>query len=189
LVPDPEEKKLLSLSDSELMALVRKGSRSAFARILKRYERRILNFFRHLGVVNDVEDLAQETFLRLYKYRKRYREKAPFGTFLFRLASQVHLDYLRKKKRSVAAVQLSEDSGFNSSVELEAEEEVEKALRRLSEPLRSVVVLRVFQNFSYEEVAEILSIPVGTAKSRMFHALRVLREYFESRELKDSKPR
>ncbi len=171
-------------ADRLLMAGVRRGDQLAFAELVRRYQQSLVNFFRRVGVLNDAEDLAQETFLRVYRYRRRYKPVAPFRAFLFRLADQVHIDYLRRQSRRPAAVGLeTEPSGAPWVGADEGLEEVERALRRLSAPLRSVVVLRVFNELSYTEIAEALDIPVGTVKSRLFSGLRELRGYFERRAI------
>lgn len=145
-----------------------------------------MNFFRRCGVYTDAEDLVQQTFVRLYRYRDRYTVRAKLTTFLYLLAKQVWIDELRRRRRrdrlskelaaqpEPAAVPLSGAGGGHL--------DIEAALAELPAGLREVVVLGVYQGLPYEEVASILKIPVGTVKSRMFNALRMLRRMLEEPE-------
>ena len=157
------------MSDDELMAEARK------------YEQNLLNFFWRQGVSHfEGEDLVQETYLRLWNYRREYAPTAKLSTFLFLLARQVRIDALRRQTRRERR---EEDWGKEqpSAVPSAAceREDVRWAVSRLSEPLREVVELGVFQELPYAEVAEILGIPVGTVKSRMSNAIRRLKEVFD----------
>ena len=167
-------------SDVELMARVKAGDQNAFVTIVRRYQNLLLNFFRCMGVYTDAEDLAQETFVRLFKYRDRYEPRARFTTFLYLLARQVRVDMLRKTLRREAgmASYLKETENAEPKRDPPADrfDAVRRALDTLPETLRSVVVLSIYQELKYDEIAAILEIPVGTVKSRMFHALRKLRE-------------
>ena len=157
------------MSDDELMAEARK------------YEQNLLNFFWRQGVSHfEGEDLVQETYLRLWNYRREYAPTAKLSTFLFLMARQVRIDALRRQTRRERR---EEDWGKEqpSAVPSAAceREDVRWAVSRLSEPLREVVELGVFQELPYAEVAEILGIPVGTVKSRMSTAIRRLKEVFD----------
>ena len=148
----------------------------------KRYEKNLLNFFWRQGVsFSEGEDLVQETFLRLWKYRADYRPTARLTTFLFLLARQVRLDALRHDTRR----ERREERWGEARPDVQppavagVRDDVRWAVAQLSEPLREVVELGVFQDLPYAEIAEILSIPVGTVKSRMSNALRKLKEIFD----------
>ena len=177
---------LPDLDDATLMARVRDDDRDAFAVLVQRHQKMLLNFFARSGVQYDCEDLVQQTVLRLYRYRDRYVASAKFTTFLFLLARQVWIDELRRRKRQerlidgLAAEPLPEqiapeaaDAGAAGGLDLQS------ALASLPEGLRQVVELGVYQDLPYAEIAEILSIPVGTVKSRMFNALAKLRTFLE----------
>ena len=150
----------------------------------KTFEKNLLNFFWRQGVsYSEGEDLVQETFLRLWKYRAEYRPTAKLSTFLFLMARQVRLDALRHDSRKERR---EERWGKEQPVRQEppvpgVREDVRWAVGQLTEPLREVVELGVFQDLPYAEVAEILGIPVGTVKSRMSNALRKLKEIFDER--------
>ena len=173
--------------DAELMALAARGETTAFATLVDRYQNILLNFFLRRGVsYNDGQDLAQQTFLRLWNYLKKYTPQAKFTTFLFLLAGQVSVDFFRAEGRrrgleenlareAEAAAGSSPKEG-GAPADTAAGEDVRRAVARLSPALRDVVELGVFQDLPYADVGEILGIPVGTVKSRMFNALRKLKE-------------
>lgn len=178
--------------DAELMLRAGAGQREAFERLVRRHQQPLLNFFLRSGVDWDAEDLVQQTFIRLYGYRQRYRPRAKFTTFLYLLARQVWIDELRRRRRqqrlreqareqaelaAVSAPPAVADAGFS--------DELQQALDRLSPRHREVVVLGVLQELEYAEIARILKIPVGTVKSRMFNGLRDLRRLLESDEQSD----
>ena len=158
------------MSDETLMAEARK------------FEKNLLNFFWRQGVsLTEGEDLVQETYLRLWKYRREYKPTAKLSTFLFLMARQVRIDALRRRTRRENR---EEDWGKEQPMSegpkaFGVREDVRWALAKLSEPLRDVVELGVFQDLPYAEVAEILGIPVGTVKSRMHNALKELKEIFD----------
>lgn len=148
----------------------------------KKFEKVLLNFFVRHGVSHsEAEDLVQETYLRLWKYRKAYRATAKLQTFLILIARQVRIDALRRHVRR----ETREESWMAERPEKEvprtygAKEDVLWAVAQLSDPLREVVELGVFRELPYVEVGEILGIPVGTVKSRMSNALKKLKEIFD----------
>ena len=158
------------MSDEALMAEARK------------FEKKLLNFFWRQGVSpSEGEDLVQETYLRLWKYRRKYKPTAKLSTFLFLMARQVRIDAMRRQTRR----ENREESWGKEQPTSEwpkafgVREDVRWALAKLSEPLRDVIELGVFQDLPYAEVAEILGIPVGTVKSRMHNALKELKEIFD----------
>ncbi len=168
------------------MLLAGAGQREAFELLVNRHQQPLLNFFLRSGVDRDAEDLVQQTFIRLHRYRRRYRPRARFTTFLYLLARQVWIDELRRRRRlqrlrdqarqqaelAAAADTAPMDEGFS--------DELQQALDSLSPRHREVVVLGVLQELEYAEIARILKIPVGTVKSRMFNGLRDLRRHLES---------
>ena len=169
-------------SDAALMDRAAKGDEAAFAALVGKYRNVLLNFFLRKGVsYSDGQDLAQRTFLRIWRYRTKYRPQAKFTTFLFLLAGQESIDFFRAEGRRAG---LEEDLAHEAEVDADVRpasarfggEDVRRAVSRLPEGLRDVVELGVFQDLPYADVGEILGIPVGTVKSRMFNALRKLKE-------------
>ena len=148
----------------------------------KKFEKNLLNFFWRQGVSpSEGEDLVQETYLRLWKYRREYKPTAKLSTFLFLMARQVRIDALRRQTRRENREESwgKEQPTSEGPKAFGVREDVRWALAKLSEPLRDVIELGVFQDLPYAEVAEILGIPVGTVKSRMHNALKELKEIFD----------
>jgi RNA polymerase sigma-70 factor (ECF subfamily) len=179
--------RLEQMDDAGLMSRVRnEDDGEAFAVLVARHQRALLNFFARSGVQYDCEDLVQQTFLRLYRYRRRYVATAKFTTFLFLLARQVWIDELRRRRRrerlaeGLAAEphpEFAEPAGASAGAA--GDLDLARALEALPAGLRRVVELGVYQELPYAEIAEILGIPVGTVKSRMFNALAKLRALLE----------
>lgn len=181
-MPDPVQPET---EDFALMAQVREDGEPAFRRLLERHQRPLLNFFSRLGASTHGEDLAQETFIRLWNYRKKYKPSAKFTTFLYTLARHVWLDFVRRQvrfrlfaDRYRAEMPASTDGGLGR---LHRRLDIQAALDRLSPKLREVLVLAVHQGLAYEEISAILSIPVGTVKSRVSNALCALQEMFHDK--------
>ena len=147
----------------------------------RRFEKNLLNFFWRQGVsYSEGEDLVQETYLRLWKYRGEYRPTAKLSTFLFLMARQVRLDALRRDtRRELREERWGKDRPASAEPPFVGRDDVRRAVGRLSDPLREVVELGVFQDLPYAEVGKILGIPVGTVKSRMSNALKKLKEFFD----------
>jgi len=170
------------LDDILMERICRDGDERAFAELVRRFGKKLLNFFARSGVQYDAEDLVQQTFLRLYRYRDRYTRQAKVSTFLFILARQVWIDELRKRKRrerlaDAFAEEVAQHVAPSAADEVAGAGSVDlaAALAKLPEGMRQVVELGVYQDLPYAEIAAILEIPEGTVKSRMFNALAQLR--------------
>lgn len=169
-------------SDAEDVRLMLRAARDdmdAFARLVEKHRKPLLNFFARCGVERDVEDLAQLAFLKLHRVRHGYRPTAKFTTFLYLLAKQVMLDGLRAAGRRAA---LHERAGKEMETSVPApaargeKDDARLALASLSPGLRAAVVLVVMQGLAYHEAAEVLGVPTGTVKSRVNAAMRQMRE-------------
>ena len=151
----------------------------AFALLVEKHEKGLMNFFARCGVQSDVEDLAQLTFLKLHRVRRAYRPTAKFRTFLYILARQTMIDAVRAAGRRAA---LHEKAGKTVDAVVPApatrgeRQDARLALCALSPELRSAVVLVVMQGFAYNEAASVLGVPTGTVKSRVHAALGQMRE-------------
>jgi RNA polymerase sigma-70 factor (ECF subfamily) len=177
----PETDRYEQFDDRELMSLFQTGDEDAFAVIVRRYQHQLLNFFSKMGVYTcDASDLVQDTFIRLFKYRDRYKPRAKLRTFLYMIARQIWIDALRKHKRkqefATAFKEEQATKGDASAATVSTAADAVEALQRLPEAMRAVVVLNIYQRMRYKEIADVLGIAEGTVKSRMFHALRKLRE-------------
>lgn len=160
----------------------------AFAQLVARWQKPIQNLCaRMTGDPHRGEDLAQETFARLFARRKNYEPTGKFSTFLWRMALNICYDELRKLKRR-GEFSLDEHDDDSAPFDLEAggpapdsqlvegerAEAVRRALVELAEPYRVVVVLRHYEGLKFREIGDVLGIPEGTVKSRMSEALSQL---------------
>jgi RNA polymerase sigma-70 factor (ECF subfamily) len=172
-------------ADAALMLEVAAGSEQAFVELVQRHQSPLLNFFARMGVSSDGEDLVQETFVRLFRSRRQYRPTAKFTTFLYVLARHVWADRGRRVVRieRLASHLETEMEIASQAVRPGASESIDvgAALARLSPKLREVIVLNIYQGMRYQEVADVLRIPLGTVKSRLNLALRALREIVDAR--------
>jgi RNA polymerase sigma-70 factor (ECF subfamily) len=173
------------VSDFEMMERIRNGDRDAFNLLVERYRESLAAFFRRLGARHEAEDLVQETFLRVFRHRARYSPTAKFSTFLYTIARNVWTDRWRKWARwRTFREELEEERRTTPlarpyATSTGARLDIQAALAALPEKLRIVVILSIYQGLSYPEISAILKIPVGTVKSRVFHALTRLKEFFD----------
>ena len=163
------------------------GDEEAFAALFHKYKNLVYKTaYLMLGNANEAEDALQEVFLKVHKSLSTFQpSKGAFTTWLHRITVNHCLN--RRRKRRIFALSLDEISptsltSHSSSPEsqLAEEETVLQALSRLSEKLRTVVILRYYWELSYAEIAQILDIPVGTVKSRLNLALKTLRKELET---------
>ena len=180
------------VSEQELVARARAGDESAFEQLVQDNQNRIYNLtLRMTGNPDDALDMAQEAFLRAWRGLKFFKGDSAFSTWLYRLASNVCLDHLRKQKRrqNINLSQLSdeEDNGppdvpderYQPDLCLEKKslrEAVQRGLDLLSEEHRQVLVMREISGLSYQEIADVLDLEAGTVKSRINRARLALRK-------------
>ena len=186
--------------DETLMLAHGRGDEAAFAELVRRHQRPVLNYmFRMLHNRSVAEELAQEVFLALVKNGQRYYPTAKFTTYMYTIASNiVSKEWARQRRRpkvfSLSAWwngQNSDDfdplehtSDESACVEAafkrtEISEAVNDALKHLPEHQREAFVLRRFQELAYQEIADVLDVPIGTVKSRVVRAERGLRPHLE----------
>ena len=179
--------------DRELMLRVRGGDLAAFEELYALYSRPLMNFFFRLTWDRTFsEDLMQETFLRLWRARERYRPTGKFTTYLFQIGKNHWLNERDKKMRRIQPVSLSagaDESGNGlaesvasgvrgpmvETLNQELGDRIAAAVDALSEKLRLVFVMGQLEGMRYKDIAEILGIPVGTVKSRMANAEKAIR--------------
>jgi RNA polymerase sigma-70 factor (ECF subfamily) len=177
-------------TDEELISRFQQGDNYAFDLLVKRYKDPLLNFvYRFVGDKEEAEDIVQETFLRLFKNKHYYREIAKFSTWIYTIAGNLAKTELRRRKRrkllSISHFMSSEKDydipDEDSNPEREAntvitDKIIQKAIDKLSPKFKQVIILRDIQGFSYEEISEIVGIPLGTVKSRVNRARLKLQE-------------
>jgi RNA polymerase sigma factor (sigma-70 family) len=174
-------------TDNNLMEQVRDGNPEKLAILFERYHVMLYNFFLRLTSNRSAsEDLVQDVFIRILKYRSSYKGENKFMIWLYRIARNTHIDYLRKRKDEVS---LGEQQDEVPSQELTPPEKAEKAqeILRLSQALaklplkkREVIILSRFQNLKHKEIAELLDCQIGTVKANIHRAIKELgKAYFE----------
>jgi RNA polymerase sigma-70 factor (ECF subfamily) len=136
--------------------------------------------YRMCGDANLAEDAAQEAFIRAWRHLPNYRPRSPFRNWVYRIATNVARDVLRRERDTVDVDDLplpASDAGPEASIEgQERGEHVRQAVLSLPPASREVLVLREYEGFSYREIAETLGIPVGTVMSRLSYARNLLRQ-------------
>ena len=166
-------------SDEKLILRFQEGDINAYNELVKRYKDRLLNFvFRYFNNVEQAEDVVQDTLIKLYTHASYYKNVAKFSTWIFTIAKNNALTELRKNKRKKTDSLWTDDGKFidisskEESLESKVQNEIaidqlNKFLDEIPENFRIAVVLRDFQELSYEEISTILEIPIGTIKSRI----------------------
>jgi len=172
-------------SDIELIDEIIKGDNSAFRYIIARYEGQIARVVKGmLGECAEAEDIGQETFIRFYKSINKFRNESQLGTYLTRIAINLSLNELKKRKKKQKIFSSDENKILKISskeVNNDINEMVTIALQSLDVKYRSVIVMRMLQGYDTKETAQILKIPVGTVLSRLSRAqdkLRILLKDF-----------
>lgn len=184
-----------SLTDTDLVARARSGSEAAYRELLNRYQRPVLSLvYRMVRDRELAEDLAQEAFVKVFNHLDRYDPKYKFSSWLFKIANNTAIDALRKKEpatvsldgsrhattaEGMAETRIEPASGDENPEELlEARElgtEIERAIAGLRLEYRTAVVLRHVEGRPYDEIAEIMQLPLGTVKTYLHRARAELR--------------
>ena len=154
-------------SDDEVISSVREGKVQNFEIIIERYKTKIINFvFRMILDYDEAQNITQEVFLKIYKNIKKYREKNNFQSFIYTIAKNMTLNYIKKKNRVVFFSGFSREKGEEKYIRIEGTQtdEIEKnekdillteALRTLNENQRLALILKIYLGFSYNKIREI----------------------------------
>lgn len=179
------------LDDRSIVARILGGDRDRFAELVSRYERRVVNYvYRITHRYEDAHDLTQEIFVKVFLALDRYDPKYQFSTWLFRIAQNSAIDALRK--RTVMEVPLARPSDDEQPREREFADDgispyralknkqlsaaIDKAVGRLPSDYRELIQLRHFAELSYEEIASMKKLPLGTVKNKLFRARNLLKD-------------
>ena len=176
------------MTTNELVRAAAGGDQDAFARLVRQYEDQVYRLtLRMCGNPEDAAEAAQEAFLAAWQGLAFFRGEASFSTWLYRLTANAAIDHMRRTRRQKGNVSL-DDEGLRLDVAdgapgpqqaaegRELREAVDDGLRRLPDGYRAVLVLRELQGLSYQEIAETLSMDLGTVKSRISRARGALRK-------------
>jgi RNA polymerase sigma-70 factor (ECF subfamily) len=173
--------------DYSLIKAVQNGDMVAFNELVDRYKGRLINVIgRMLSSVEEAEDIVQETFVRVYQHRQSFNFEHCFSTWIYTIGLNLARNELRKRKK-FKYYEISEMQGNEKEFAVEMKlptrlpEVLDTAIKQLPEKYRTAFMLRDVQEMSYEEVAKILSVPLGTVKSRVNRARMMLREKLQPR--------
>ncbi len=180
-----------TISEETIIRRCQDGDHQAFNLLVQRYQKLVYNFIYRLAPNwRDVDDLAQEVFIRVYKSISMLKEAKQFKSWLHRIVINLYYDEIRKRRR-VKEVDLEDNPKIEAEVlhtassgnnpirsleEKELERVLQKAMNRLSPDYKVAIMLREIQGLSYEEIAQTLKCSVGTVKSRIFRARELLKE-------------
>jgi RNA polymerase sigma-70 factor (ECF subfamily) len=166
------------ISDESLMLKFQGGSRAAFEELFVRYRGPLFGFFRRrLSGDQRAEDLMQEAFLAVIKAKARYEPRALVRTFLYGIAMNLLLAERRRQFRDEPGRENAPEPATNAAPD--AVLWIRQALDRLDEAEREILMLREYEQLSYEEIAELVEIPLNTVRSRLFRARLALKECLE----------
>jgi len=186
----------LSDQETELIARALKGDQKAYRILTERHQTAIYHIA--YKIVRDSEaanDLVQDTFMKAFSSLASYRSEFRFSTWLYKIAANCSIDYLRKKRIKVLSLDREYDTGdgkmefevadysYHPGQHLERKEQrfsIEEAIDELPEKYREVIIYRHKDDKSYEEIADLLNIPVGTVKARIFRARELLKKKLKS---------
>lgn len=188
----------MASSDQQLVRRALKRDERAFEELVRRYQRPIVNYIaRMVGNYDLALDLSQDVFVKAFVALRTYNENFKFGSWIFKIASNTVIDHLRKGGPIVSSLdkpidteedEIQIDPVSNSMIadeqleQSETREILSRLIARLPEAYREMIVLRHINELSYEEMAEITDLPLGTVKNRTFRAREMLRRMIEKLE-------
>jgi RNA polymerase sigma-70 factor (ECF subfamily) len=183
------------LADGELVESAIAGREACFEELVRRYQRPIAAYvYRMVGNYDAALDLTQEVFIKVYNSLTRYRSEFKFSTWIYKIAHNAAIDHLRRHAVREQAL----TNGFDTerreaslesrrlSPELESERnerrsEIESVVQMLPAAYRELILLRHSQDLSYDEIAEVTGLPLGTVKNRLFRAREAMRDHLLER--------
>lgn len=187
------------LTDQEVVALARSGAETAYRELVRRYERPIFSLvYRMVRDRELAEDLSQETFIKALNALDSYRPEYKFSSWIFKIANNAAIDQLRRRELDTLSLEGSPhavtpeaveatalqigsrgESALDAVASIEVGGEIEKAIAQLRPEYRSCILLRHVEGYAYEEISEILDLPLGTVKTYIHRARHELRRALE----------
>ena len=191
------------MSEEQLIRRAQQGDNGAFEELLLLHQKKVYNLCLRMSAnTDDALDLSQEAFIRAWRSLGQYQFEASFSTWLFRLTSNICIDFLRRKKRrqETSLTESYDDSDEGAELSVpdmqpspeqqamtnETKIELARAMERLSPEHREILQLRVIEDLQYEQIADILGVRVGTVKSRLARARLSLRKILKAGNYFDS---
>ena len=184
-----------TLTDVELIARAISGRESGFEELVRRYQRPIVGYvYRMLNDYDAALDVTQEVFIKVYNSLERYSSDYKFSTWLYRIAHNAAIDHMRRNSANLQSLETeNEDGAYQIQLEsplLSPEQERERSewrseidavVKCLPSVYRELILLRHTQDLSYDEIAEVTDLPLGTVKNRLFRAREMMRDMFIER--------
>ncbi len=184
-----------TIPDAQLIEFVLNGREDGFEELVKRYQRPITGYvFRMLNDYDSALDVTQEVFIKVYNSLNRYRSEYKFSTWLYRIAHNAAIDHIRRNSVLTQSIETENEEG---SYQLQLESplptpeddrersewrtEIKAVVKCLPQGYRELIVLRHSHDLSYDEIADITSLPLGTVKNRLFRARELMRNIFIER--------
>lgn len=192
-------KSYADVSDQQVVLFAQEGREDAYRELIRRYERPVYSLIYRMVRDNETaEDLAQETFIKVLNHIDRYRPEFKFSSWLFKIANNITIDHLRRRQLDTISIEGSPDAVTGESMratavtvrsggespleEMESRElgaAIETAIAKLRPEYRACIILRHVEDYSYDEIAEIVKLPLGTVKTYIHRARQELREHLE----------
>lgn len=186
--------------DAQLLAEIKQGNEKAFGELVQKYQRQVANvIYLTLGFRDNVDDLTQEVFIRVHRSISKFELDSSLFSWIYRIAVNISIDEIRRRKiRKTLSLDFFSDGILYSErkgkkaedpsehyLSSEKKEVVREAIQKLPQLHKTVIILREYENLSYQEIGEVLKISIPAVKSRLFRAreeLRILlKDYFEER--------
>jgi RNA polymerase sigma-70 factor (ECF subfamily) len=189
-----------SLADSDLVTRAIAGREEGFEELVRRYQRPISTYvYRMVGDYDAALDLTQEVFIKVYGSLPRYRSEFKFSTWIYKIAHNAAVDHLRRHSSRVQAL-VSDFDGEQREMPIESRRpnpeqeserkerraEIETVIAQLPSAYKELVILRHSQDMSYDEIAEVTGLPLGTVKNRLFRAREAMRDLFLERGITEA---
>lgn len=182
-------------TDGELISASIAGRHDSFEELVRRYQRPIVGYvFRMLGDYDSALDVSQEVFIKVFNSLQRYSSEYKFSTWLYRIAHNAAIDHMRRNSVSPQSLETEnadgtyqlqiESTGPSPEADRERSEwrvQIDAVVRCLPAAYRDLILLRHSQDLSYDEIAEITGLPLGTVKNRLFRAREMMRDLFIER--------
>ena len=182
--------KMAGLADGELVQTAIAGREASFEELVRRYQRPIAAYvYRMVGDYDAALDLTQEVFIKVYNSLSRYRSEFKFSTWIYKIAHNAAIDHLRRfavreqalacgtdGERREAAIESRRLTPEQESEQEERRSEIESVVQLLPAAYRELIVLRHSHDLSYDEIAEVTGLPLGTVKNRLFRAREAMRD-------------
>lgn len=179
-------------TDEELVAAVLRGERELFGALVERYQGRLVNYlYRLLRSVEDAHELSQEVFIKVYQALDRYDPRYRFSTWIFRVAQNAAIDEIRKRRVRLVSFEGREDEAgearewepespargpYGELRNAERGGAIQQAIDKLPWEYRELIVLRHFGELSYDDIASLKAMPLGTVKNKLFRGRQMLKE-------------